>query len=252
MKIKTLILIIAVLSTTAVLPSACTPASTTTSKPPIEVVSVLGPVPPFNPGGPVVEITLKNVSGKPVVSLNATLAIVRTGPSNTPFIFNFDVTPSNPLLPDKTIGSKLTLIGGGFSDNVSYPLTIQGSVESGTEFSIITPVQIASPRLQITGPWPGVPVYTDSNIPIITGLNETFSITLPPAPLFGWGWQNSDLTAFSLVETQTIPGLANEPNPYGPNAFLFQALKSGTFQITLYVPSKPPQQLESFNIVVNP
>ena len=75
---------------------------------------------------------------------------------------------------------------------------------------------------------------------------------LPPAPLFGWGWQNGDLSAFSLLETKAVPGPAGEANPYGPDAFLFRALKTGTFQITLYVPSKPPQQLESFNIVVNP
>ena len=80
MKTKTLILISAVLSIAAVLSAACTPAPSTTGNQPIEVVSVLGPVPPFNPGGSVVEITLKNVSGKPVVSLNASLAIARAGP----------------------------------------------------------------------------------------------------------------------------------------------------------------------------
>ncbi|MDD5191048.1 MAG: hypothetical protein PHE50_08415, partial [Dehalococcoidales bacterium] len=85
-----------------------------------------------------------------------------------------------------------------------------------------------------------------------TRVNETFSIVLPPAPLFGWGWQNNNLTAFALLETKNIPGASNEPNPYGPNAFLFKALEAGTFQITLYVASKPPQQTESFDIVVNP
>ena len=135
MKRKTLILIIAILSMVAMLLAACIGASSTTSQQPIEVVSVLGPIPPFNPGGPVVEITLKNVSSEPVVSLKASLGIIRAGPSSTPFTFNFDVTPSNPLLPDKTIVIKLTLIGGGFSDNVSYPLIIEGNLESGTEYS---------------------------------------------------------------------------------------------------------------------
>ena len=111
---------------------------------------------------------------------------------------------------------------------------------------------VTSTTMQNPGPWPGVSVYGDSNSPIMTRVNETFSIVLPPAPLFGWGWQNQDLNAFSLLETKTVPGPGNEPNPYGPNAFLFKALKTGKFQITLYVPSKPPQQLESFNIVVNP
>jgi hypothetical protein len=252
MKRKTLILIIAILSMVAMSLAACTGTSSTTSQQPIEVVSVLGPIPPFNPGGPVVEITLKNVSSEPVVSLKASLGITRAGPSNTPFTFNFDVTPSNPLLPDKTIGTELTLTGGGFSDNVSYPLTIEGNLKSGPEFSYIRQVQIKSPLVQNPDPWPGVSVYIDSNSPIMTRVNETFSIVLPPAPLFGWGWQNKDLSAFSLLETKTVPGSGNEPNPFGPNAFLFKALKIGTFQITLYVPSKPPQQLESFDIVVNP
>jgi hypothetical protein len=110
-----------------------------------------------------------------------------------------------------------------------------------------TPTAVQSPA-----PWPGVPVYTDSNSPITTRVDETFSIVLPPAPLFGWGWQNEDLSAFSLLETKTVPGSNNETNPFGPNAFLFKALKTGKFQIILYVPSKPPQQLESFDIVVNP
>jgi predicted secreted protein len=110
-----------------------------------------------------------------------------------------------------------------------------------------TPTAVQNPN-----PWPSVSVYRDSNSPIVTRVNETFSIVLPPAPLSGWGWQNNDLSAFSLLETKTVPGPGNEANPFGPNAFLFKALKTGTFQITLYVPSKPPQQVKSFDIVVNP
>jgi hypothetical protein len=120
---------------------------------------------------------------------------------------------------------------------------------STTPASTTTPTPTA---VQSPGPWPGVPVYTDSNSPITTRVDETFSIALPPAPLFGWGWQNQDLSAFSLLETKTVPGSSNETNPFGPNAFLFKALQTGKFQITLYVPSKPPQQLETFDIVVNP
>jgi hypothetical protein len=116
-----------------------------------------------------------------------------------------------------------------------------------TSTSTTTSTAAQSPEL-----WPGVSVYRDLNSPIKTRVNGTFSIVLPPTPLFGWGWQNQDSTAFSLLETKTVPGSDNESNPYGPNAFLFKALKAGTFQITLYVPSKPPQHLESFDIVVNP
>jgi hypothetical protein len=110
-----------------------------------------------------------------------------------------------------------------------------------------TPTVVPNPD-----PWPGVAVYRNSNSPIMTRVNETFSIVLPPAPFFGWGWQNDDLIAFSLLETKAVPGPGNEPNSFGPDAFLFKALNIGTFKITLYVPSKPPQQLESFDVVVNP
>jgi hypothetical protein len=119
----------------------------------------------------------------------------------------------------------------------------------------LTPTPITTPTttaVQNPDPWPGVPVYKDSNSPIITRVNETFAIILPPAALFGWGWQNEDLSAFSLLETKTVTGPGNEANTFGPNAFLFKALKTGTFQIILFVPSKPPQHLESFDIVVNP
>jgi hypothetical protein len=235
-KRKILILIIAILSMITMSLAGCHGASSTTSQQPLEVVSVLGPIAPFNPGGPVVEITLKNVSSEPIVSLKASLGIIRAGPSNTPFIFNFDVTPSNPLLPDKTIVTQLTLIGGSFADNISYPLNIEGKLQRGGTFAYTEQV----------------PVYKDSNIPIITKVSETFSIMLPPTPLFGWGWQNNNLSAFSLLETKTVPGSGNEPNPFGPNAFLFKALNIGTFQIILNVPSKPPEQLESFDIIVNP
>jgi hypothetical protein len=115
---------------------------------------------------------------------------------------------------------------------------------------------MTSTTTSITGanrdPWPGVPVYRDSKSPIQVSLNSAFSIVLPPAPLFGWGWQNTDLSAFNLLETKTVLGPANEPDPYGPDAFLFKALKAGSYQIILYVPSKPPQQTEKFDIVVNP
>lgn len=226
--------------------AGCTLTPTPQNQQLIEIISVSGPLEPINPGGPIVEITLKNVAAEPIVSLSASLEL------NSSFNFDFDVSPSNPLLPDKIINSTLTLIGGGFSDNVSYPLTIEGNLESGTEYSYTEQVQIKPPQVQNPNLWPGVAVYSDSSSPITTRVNETFSILLPPASLYGWGWQNEDLSAFSLLETETVPGPDNEDNPFGPNAFLFQALESGSFQIILYVPSKPPQQLETFDIVVNP
>ena len=145
MKRKLLVLGMVILSMVALLLGACSGTATPTGQQPIEVVSVSGPLSPINPGGPIVEVTLKNVSSEPAVSLTASLGISRAGPSNTPFIFNFDVTSSNPLLPATSVSSKLTLIGGGFADNVSYPLTIEGKLQSGATFAYTEQVQIIEP-----------------------------------------------------------------------------------------------------------
>ena len=142
MKRKTLISIIAILSMVSLFLGACSGPETPTGQQPIQVVSVSGPLPPINPGGPNVEVTLKNVSGESVVSLTASLGVSRAGPSNTPFVFNFDVTSSNPLLPSNSISSRLTLIGGSFADNISYPLNIEGKLQSGGTFVYTEQVRI--------------------------------------------------------------------------------------------------------------
>ena len=130
-------LVIVILFITSILLVACAGSTTTpTNQPTIEIVSVLGPLQPINPGGPTIELTLKNVSTEPVVNLTANLELSRV------FVFNFDVTPSNKLLPDETISAKLTLIGGGFSDSLSYPLTINGALQDGAAFAYTQQVMI--------------------------------------------------------------------------------------------------------------
>jgi hypothetical protein len=115
------------------------PATTSDSSQIVDLVSISGPIPPINPGGPNVEITLKNVWVENVISLTATLEINRS------FVFNFDVTSSSPLLPDTTISSRQNLIGGGFSDSVDYTLTIIGTTQGGAAFEYTEQVKIAHP-----------------------------------------------------------------------------------------------------------
>jgi hypothetical protein len=118
----------------------CTPTPSPQNQQPIEIVSVLGPLQPINPpGGPIVEITLKNVAVEAVISLTGTLEAGRS------FDFIFNVTPSNPLLPDQTISQKFTLIGGGFGENLPYPLTINGTLQNGATFAYTKQVQIVKP-----------------------------------------------------------------------------------------------------------
>ena len=118
-----------------------TATSTSANPQPIDILSVQGPLPPINPGGPNVEITLKNVSTEPVVSLTA----VFTNLGVRDIDINFEVGPVNPLLPGASISDTQTLIDGGFSNNVLYPLTIEGTLQSGTIFSYVEEIEIVVP-----------------------------------------------------------------------------------------------------------
>jgi hypothetical protein len=113
---------------------------------PVEIVSVTGPLQPINPGGPIVEITLKNAGAEPIIFLSADLFILRAGPPNMPaFVFTFKVASGNPLLPGNSTSVKQTLIGGGYSDTITYPLTINGTLQNGTVFSYTKQVFIVPP-----------------------------------------------------------------------------------------------------------
>ena len=111
---------------------------------PIAIISAIGPLPPINPGGPIVEITLQNISTEPVISLSATLDLKLNNPAN-PYVFAFDVTSSNPVLPGGATSYSRTLINGGFSSDVSYPLTIDGTLQDGKTFDYTQQVQILKP-----------------------------------------------------------------------------------------------------------
>jgi hypothetical protein len=123
---------VTVLTTTPVVSTTASPANPEM----IEVVSARGPLTPINPGGPNIEITLKNVTNQPVTALSATLQL------NQAFNFKFDVSSASPILPGKTASARLTLIGAGFSDTVSYPLVVDGVLQDGQIFSLNKQVQI--------------------------------------------------------------------------------------------------------------
>jgi hypothetical protein len=116
------------------------------SSSPIQVISVVGPIAPFNPGGPVVSVTIKNISGNDVTLLNASLALgpaeVMPGNIQRSYSFVFNASPSNPLRPGQSTTSTEILIGAGFETDRNYPLTINGTLANGTEFSYTAQVQI--------------------------------------------------------------------------------------------------------------
>jgi hypothetical protein len=131
---KPIILLIVSLATLAVM-AGCTASSTPTQSPqnqqPIEVISVLEPPQDPNPGGGIIEITLKNVGVEPVIALAAILTI------RGPFNYDFAVSPSHSLLLDQSISAQQRLIGSndGWGTGIAYSVTINGTLQSGATFA---------------------------------------------------------------------------------------------------------------------
>jgi hypothetical protein len=101
---------------------------------PIEISSFIHPTSFTNPpAGPIVEITLKNVYDEPVIYLKASLDLNIPIPLN-PYLFHFDVSALKSLLPGGTISSRQTLFRGGYGNNILYPVTINGTLQSNVAF----------------------------------------------------------------------------------------------------------------------
>ena len=142
-------LAVALLGVILLAAAGCAGGTTTTTSPPptvtgttppanpVIVLSVTGPMPPFNPGGPVVEITVENTSDVPVVSLNATLELERS------YKFDFGLGAAGPLAPGTTASASLTLINGSISSQDTYPLTVSGTLANGQDFTFAEQVVIA-------------------------------------------------------------------------------------------------------------
>lgn len=74
-----------------------------------------------NPGGPPIQLTLKNIGVTPITSLKALLTL------NNDYNFDFkNVTQANPLASGDSISETRILIGAGFRTNIVHPITISG------------------------------------------------------------------------------------------------------------------------------
>ena len=132
-----------------IIPVSTTPRTTASafspqSHLPIEAISASNAQPsgqPVNPGGPVIQITLENISDEPVMALTASLVAASNIPWG-PYEFTFGVTPSNPLMPGETISATRILIGGGYNTSYYYPLIIDVTLQSGVRFTYIQRIQI--------------------------------------------------------------------------------------------------------------
>lgn len=103
---------------------------------PVEIVSVIGPEQPINPGGPSVTITLYCISDEPIVALKATLELNRS------YDFDFPANSTDPFSKGDTAARSMTLMNAGFSDDVAYPLIVSGTFADGWPFSFTKEVYI--------------------------------------------------------------------------------------------------------------
>lgn len=109
----------------------------------VQLLYLVGPIPPFNPGGPVVSITLNNSGRLPIISLTASIRFNASGTFTRPYVFNFDVNSSAPLFPGHYITASETLIGAGFQGYTNYPLTINATTLDGYEHQLTLEAQVA-------------------------------------------------------------------------------------------------------------
>jgi hypothetical protein len=80
-------------------------------------------MPPFNPGGPNVEITVKNTSIYTVTHLIAQLNLnLQTPP--IAYVFDFGLTQGATLAPGATTNLTRNLINGSFNGETFYTLTL--------------------------------------------------------------------------------------------------------------------------------
>lgn len=118
----------------------------------IEIVSVSDAQEPnqtINPAGPVIKITLKNIANESIVLLTATL-ILDSASGFGPYDYTFNVGNSNPFMPGTTISQTQILPGGGYSTEQSYPLHIQGLLQSGYSFYYDQFVDIVEPNIVLS------------------------------------------------------------------------------------------------------
>jgi archaellum component FlaG (FlaF/FlaG flagellin family) len=108
---------------------------------PVEVLSVTGPIPPYNFAGPDVSVVVKNTGDSSIVALNANLRLYAFD-----FTFTFGVKESNVLLPGQIVQATQTLTYGLIQDGANYPLTVNGTLASGQSFSFTVQIEMVSPN----------------------------------------------------------------------------------------------------------
>jgi hypothetical protein len=87
---------------------------------------------------------LGNTTSEPIISLTASLNI-RAESIFNPYLFSFDVTSSNSLLPGRTV-SYTRVVEAGYQNGVAYPLTINVTFLDGVSTVEIQQIIISEPN----------------------------------------------------------------------------------------------------------
>lgn len=112
-----------------------TPISNETEDQTVKIVEIKM-VPPYTPGGPVIQLTIQNVGTTPITNLNAMLE------TNHNYTFNFkSITSSTPLISGNSRSDTTMLVGGGFQTESTYSLIISG-MKDNMPFEYLEKVRI--------------------------------------------------------------------------------------------------------------
>lgn len=104
----------------------------------VEIVSIHMVPSLINPGGPPIQLTLKNIGMTQITSINVVLRL------NNDYTFDFkNITSSKPLASGNSASETKILIGGGFDTDLTYPIIITGIVNN-IQFSYTENVHISS------------------------------------------------------------------------------------------------------------
>ena len=148
-----------------------------------------------------VEITLKNVSGLPVVSLAATLTL------NRAFDFTFDISGAKPWAAGSTISARQTLITGSFDDSLQYPLKISGTFQNGAAFVVTDQVKITPPP-STPGATPTTTTFSpgQNSTSVVSQNGLTLSLSLDSA-----GYHSGDKILITVDEKNSLANSNNLP-----------------------------------------
>lgn len=217
-----------------------------------EIFSITSENTPSIPAGEILTISLKNISSISVTSLTATLGI---GTKGFPFVYNFAVSVSRPLLPGQTIDSAaIATMGAPYINGQYYPLTLSGTTQTGVSFGYTQYVQVNPVPTPAGSYFENSPMYFDASQTIVVRAGDEFGVCyFQPDDYFIRFTEEHDSSALSLIDKEII--IFNErPIPVDEvQWYFFKATGSGNTKITInmfeHLAPTPIQKV--YNVTIN-